>query len=90
MDVHIKNIDESLEEIKHFLRSVTEEIKQITDKIDKLENDLAIQKGQGDILMARQTALEQKENDLQDQVQNLQMTSCRQHFSTVEDFSQGK
>ena len=82
MDDRIKRINQSLEDMQSSLQSVIQEK-------DKLGNDVAILKEQVHTLMAGHATLEKRESDVEERVQNLELTSNRLDFRAVEEFRQG-
>ena len=83
----MENLDTSLEGVRSLTETLTQAIDEINQKLTYLEADSAEQKMHSRELMARQDTLEQRENAIEKQLQNLQM-STHAVEETV-DFNQG-
>ena len=84
IQMHFKNLDDSLDEIRHELLVITEAITAINERLKTLETQSSLHTETEKVLVERQATLEQKESHLEEQLRELHMSS-----STETDFSQG-
>ena len=78
MQIHFKKLDNSLDEIRPLLLAVTQEIGAINERLRTLETQSSLHKETEEVLMERQRTLELRESSLEEQFQELSLSSFRE------------
>ena len=85
----VKDIATRVEELSPGLQGVIQDVSYMRNKLDSLENQMKIQKEEGIISMTRQTAVEDRQSLIEEQVHELQTVSSMLNPLPPEGYKQG-